>query len=475
MFQTQNNLLSLICNMATECMRLVSGCLIILISSSGTFAQSVRNESIEIYFTQNINQLYDHGQLPVYATGGNMAQERILSLIRNATTSLDVAMYNNNMSSLTSALHQAKNRGVTVRYIAEGSTGNSALNGSLNFPVLYANSTSGLMHNKFIIADAAIADQAVVFTGSANFTSNSFNDDANNMIILKNQEIALAFTTEFNEMWGSSGTQPGNIPRFGASKTDNTPHTFEIDGIPVKLYFSPSDRTTEKIRSAIDEADHDIRFAIFTFTHNELASDLVAQKNSGLAVRGIMDNNEFNSKINYFKQNGVDVLDHKPSSILHHKYAVIDAAYPGSDPTVITGSHNWTYSAETINDENTLFIYDYHIALLYEAEFNSRFCELAIWDCEFLNQQKMKLHNFQVYPTLVYDRLHIERLSSEQHLQSLSVFNNLGAPLMYRHFSPAESVSNHYQLDVSGLQPGNYFLHTRAQTGAKQAFKFVKF
>jgi phosphatidylserine/phosphatidylglycerophosphate/cardiolipin synthase-like enzyme len=78
------------------------------------------------------------------------------------------------------------------------------------------------------------------------------------------------------------------------------------------------------------------------------------------------------------QDNGVDVIDHSPSSQLHHKYAIIDAEYVDSDPVVITGSHNWTWSANNINDESTLFIHDSDIAKLYSAEFNSRYCDCSM-------------------------------------------------------------------------------------------------
>ena len=40
-----------------------------------------------------------------------------------------------------------------------------------------------------------------------------------------------------------------------------------------------------------------------------------------------------------------------------------------SDPTVVTGSHNWSTTAETTNDENTLVIHDERVANLYYQEF----------------------------------------------------------------------------------------------------------
>lgn len=62
------------------------------------------------------------------------------------------------------------------------------------------------------------------------------------------------------------------------------------------------------------------------------------------------------------------------SKLLHHKYMVIDAnSY--SDPIVITGSHNWSYSADAYNDEHTLMIHDRLVSNLYLQEFAERYHE----------------------------------------------------------------------------------------------------
>jgi hypothetical protein len=62
---------------------------------------------------------------------------------------------------------------------------------------------------------------------------------------------------------------------------------------------------------------------------------------------------------------------------LHHKYAIADANVTASDPTILTGSHNWSSNAEDNSDENTLIIHDATIANIYLQEFTERFNELA--------------------------------------------------------------------------------------------------
>ena len=65
-------------------------------------------------------------------------------------------------------------------------------------------------------------------------------------------------------------------------------------------------------------------------------------------------------------------LDTEPN-LMHDKYGIIDAGHPESDAMVITGSHNWTNAANTVNDENTLFFHDARIANLYLQDFSARY------------------------------------------------------------------------------------------------------
>ena len=57
---------------------------------------------------------------------------------------------------------------------------------------------------------------------------------------------------------------------------------------------------------------------------------------------------------------------------VHHKFMVIDP--DGSDPTVITGSANWSNAGFTKNDENLLIIRDGVVAQRYATEWKT------LWD-----------------------------------------------------------------------------------------------
>ncbi len=52
---------------------------------------------------------------------------------------------------------------------------------------------------------------------------------------------------------------------------------------------------------------------------------------------------------------------------------MVDGENPPWSPVVMTGSHNWSNSAETSNNENTLILQSGRIAGLYLQEFSARY------------------------------------------------------------------------------------------------------
>tara|TARA_E500000331_G_scaffold357573_1_gene419793 strand:+ start:10458 stop:12578 length:2121 start_codon:yes stop_codon:yes gene_type:complete len=291
-----------------------------------------------------------------------------------AQSTLDICVYNASDATIATAINDAYNRGVAVRYIADDDVVNSMLSSlDPNIPIVYRDPvTAGIMHNKFIIIDANSTNNAWVMGGSTNWTNpNNLFNDYNNIIFIQDEALAKAYTLEFEEMW--SGT-------FGTHKEDNTPHKFIVGGKTVEVYFSPSDQTTSKILQVINSVDYTLEFALLEFTRNDLGAAVIDIHNSfGTNVRGIMEGQNSNgSEFANLQANGVNIKSHMGVTYqLHHKYAIADADILTSDPTVITGSHNWSTNAEDNSDENTIIIHDHTIANIYLQEFTKRFNELA--------------------------------------------------------------------------------------------------
>ncbi len=360
---------------------------------------------IEILFNRSINATYSDGSVPL-AVGSSAIENDLIERIDNVTHTLEVAMYNTGRASIVQALTRAVQRGVSVRYIADDETSNTALQGQLTFPLLLR-SGDGIMHNKIVIADAHEPDGAWLWTGSTNLSTNQLSTDPNHAYVIHDQALALNYLREFDEMWGEALDH--TRARYGDFKTNNTSHLFQVGDALIESYFSPSDETNCQLIEAIQSADHQILIGLLLLTRNDLVDEIIQLHQEGIDVRVILEDEETSlSALAQLRQAGVRVVTHDPSPIFHHKYAIIDEGHLQSDPLVITGSHNWTWSADNINDENTLIIHDQRVTNIFRQEFEARWGELNPTSIHTDLISGMK-----VYPNPASSFLHIENPFSE--------------------------------------------------------------
>jgi len=355
-------------------------CIIFLFVPQQLFSQNGDTKSsgiIRVYFTNTVDNSISSFADGIY---NPHMEDTIVAYINKAQATLDMCVYDNRSDAIITAVNQAYSRGVTVRFISENTSLNYSLsNLNASIPLLKRDDGTNVMHNKFVIIDRDSENNSWLISGSANHTPDNLTVDPNNVIFIQDKTLALAYTTEFEEMWGSSGAAPNPTnSKFGAAKTDNTPHSFTVGGKIIELFFSPSDGTSAHILSAINSAETDFSFAMFTFIHNDIGDAVIDVHNSGALVKGIIENiSYFGSEYSSLVSAGIPVLSHENSpNSFHHKYGVADATNQASDPLVITGSHNWTNSAEEDYDENTLIIHDGQIAAMYYEEFMTRYNEM---------------------------------------------------------------------------------------------------
>jgi len=235
-------------------------------------------------------------------------------------------------------------------------------------------------------------------------------------------------------MWGSDTDTPNaSNSRFGARKFDNTPHIFNINGTPVELYFSPSDRTTSAIIKTVNMAQKSVDVALLTFTRSDITAALKAKKDAGVKVRVLLDNDsDTGTQYGFLMGAGIEVRIDPNAGLLHHKYAVVDAELSSLQQYVITGSHNWTSAAENSNNENTLIIQSNRIANQYLQEFAARYKESGGVDditvgVEHVSAERpMNFWLSQNYPNPFNPKTAISFQLSANSFVSLRVFDVLG-------------------------------------------------
>lgn len=138
-----------------------------------------------------------------------------------------------------------------------------------------------------------------------------------------------------------------------------------INGVQVENYFSPVDNVMDKLVSYVQGAQKSIRFMIFTYTDTDLANAMIARNQAGVDTEGVIENRGASegAMVPLFCAK-VPVKVDGNKYTMHHKIIVID------ESTVITGSFNFTKSADQENDDNVLVIHNSDLAKLYLQEFD---------------------------------------------------------------------------------------------------------
>jgi phosphatidylserine/phosphatidylglycerophosphate/cardiolipin synthase-like enzyme len=285
--------------------------------------------------------------------------ETIAADIDGAEQRVDLVVFDLSMPRIGDALLRAHGRGVAVRVVVDSENVEKAdvavLVGELQaagVPV-FQDERRAFMHNKFIVID-----EVVVWTGSANFTANDIYRNNNNMLRIIDERLAQNYTAKADDLFGGGGGPGGGSVVIHPE--------LEIDGAQVRTMFSPEDPVTRRIIERIDGAQQRVDMMAFAFTSDPIAEALVAARQRGVAVRGVMENRNARGTGSDFElvlAGGVDMHTDGNCYIMHHKVIVIDGR------TVITGSFNFTRAAQEQNDENVLIIDDASLAARYHEEF----------------------------------------------------------------------------------------------------------
>ena len=157
------------------------------------------------------------------------------------------------------------------------------------------------------------------------------------------------------------------------------------------------------------------------------------------------------------------------SGIMHHKFMVIDNFNNASDPQVLVGSHNWSTSAETKNDENILIVHDANITNQYYQAFSYLFQQAG----GILNttQQQSSEGNLVVYPNPTNGLLHFNDTEINQNERAtIKVFDVLGNVILEEQFASL----SYKTIDLSSQSSGIYFVEVKTNGNCKP-FKVVKF
>ena len=121
----------------------------------------------------------------------------------------------------------------------------------------------------------------------------------------------------------------------------------------IELCFTPPSGCAEVIVKKISKAKGSIFVQAYGMTSPSIVEALIKAQRSGVKVRILLDKSNLKdkwSKMDVLLKAGIDVRIDKVSGIAHNKVMIID------EQIVITGSFNFTRSADSRNAENVIII-----------------------------------------------------------------------------------------------------------------------
>jgi hypothetical protein len=135
--------------------------------------------------------------------------------------------------------------------------------------------------------------------------------------------------------------------------------------------FSPNGGVRARLIAEINRAQSTMDIAIYSFTADEIRNALIQARDRGVQIRILADSDQANNQgqggeIPTLQSLGFNVklLAGLQNGIMHNKYMIIDGRL------LVTGSYNWSVSAESYNFENALFIQGSTVIQSYTTDFN---------------------------------------------------------------------------------------------------------
>ncbi|MDQ3994376.1 MAG: phospholipase D-like domain-containing protein, partial [Actinomycetota bacterium] len=178
-----------------------------------------------------IRTLTDGGQ-PAVDTANTIAE-----FLAAARRSLDLAQYDFHLAPeaadiVGGAITSAAKRGVAVRILYNVDHRNpipvppppepdAQLIASFGVPSKAIAGVPDLMHHKYVVRDGE-----AVWTGSMNWTDDSFSRQENVLVTVDSPEVAAAYTADFEQLWDR-----GIVEKSGFVE----PRTLGLDGTPVRV------------------------------------------------------------------------------------------------------------------------------------------------------------------------------------------------------------------------------------------------
>ena len=197
-----------------------------------------------------------------------------------------------------------------------------------------------------------------------------------------------------------------------------------------EVYFSLSDNPQKEIIKNINQAEAFINIAMYIFTDREIALPLIKARERGVKVRLYLDQDQVEYKYSqsrFLVQKGIKTRISTNNYIMHNKFAIID------NRILLTGSYNWTFSANNRNDENLMVIDDPEIIEIFQNQF------INLWTNKYSPKRtrqlfdKAKVNILTVFPPPAQSgtkKININSASQEELISILQITEPLAQKII---------------------------------------------
>jgi phosphatidylserine/phosphatidylglycerophosphate/cardiolipin synthase-like enzyme len=223
-----------------------------------------------------------------------------------------------------------------------------------------------LMHHKYVVRDGAS-----LWTGSTNWTGDSWTREENVIVTVDSSELAERFTRNFEQLWTKR-----DVGRTG--KVDTSP--LQVSGVAVRPWFCPGrgERLAHRIAKAIGRAKRRVRIASPVISSAPILATLAQVVSDGkIDVAGVVDRTQVIQVLHQWHENdnaswkepllrrtlmgapfsGKVSTPYAPGSVHDYMHAKVTV----TDDIAFVGSFNLSHSGE-MNAENVLEIADAGVA-----------------------------------------------------------------------------------------------------------------
>jgi phosphatidylserine/phosphatidylglycerophosphate/cardiolipin synthase-like enzyme len=300
--------------------------------------------------------------------------------VGEAKRTLELAQYDFHLAAETAeivggAIKDAATRGVAVRMLYDVGHRNPIpvppppepdvrLISSLGVPHRPIAGIPDLMHHKYVVRDGKS-----VWTGSTNWTDDSWSRQENVIVVVESAGLAAAYGADFEQLWTT-----GEVERSGFVPPDPV----KVGEMSVHPWFTPGngERLSLRIAARIRRAKRRVRICSPVLTVAPVLAALCERVSDSLDIAGCLDRPQIEGVIQQWHEDGnaawkLPLLERalaapfsaKPSTpygsgpvrdFMHAKVTV-------DDDVVFAGSFNLSRSGER-NAENVLEIEDAGLA-----------------------------------------------------------------------------------------------------------------